>query len=84
MPPDEAGIGADRLHEAILGPLDGVLHLRRGGRTFVGGLGLEGDGPHLRKQHHAEAVDQLFRRRLRVRAGVGDTVINAAGKGIFI
>ena len=84
MPPDEAGIGADRLHKAVLGPLDGVLHLRRGRRTLVGGLCLKGDGPHLWEQHHAEAVDQLFRRRLRVRAGVGNTVINAAGKGIFI
>ena len=45
MAADEAGIGPNRLHEGILGTLDGILHLRGGDAPLFPGFDLKGNGP---------------------------------------
>ena len=81
MAADEAGIGPNRLHEGILGTLDGILHLRGGDAPLLPGFNLKGNGPGPGEENDAEAVDQLQCHSVQVPAGVRHAVINAPPEG---
>ena len=84
MAANQAGIGADGLHEGILGAFDGILHLRGGNTPLFPGLDLEGNGSGSREQDHAEAVDQLPRHRIQILARVRHAVIDVAQQRLVI
>ena len=84
MAADEAGIGPNRLHEGILGSLDGILHFRGGDAPLLPGFDLKGNGPRPGKQNHAEAVYQLLCHGVQILAGVGHGVVHRPPKGPVI
>ena len=61
MAAQQAGIDSNGLHEGILWAFDGILHLRSIRASLDACLDLKGNGSHVRKQHHTEAVDQLYK-----------------------
>ena len=64
MPPHQARVRAHRLRERILRALDRALRLRRGRPALLARFRLEAERLRLaRKQHDAEAVHELLRRR---------------------
>ena len=81
---DQAGIGADGFHQAVLGPFDSIFHLRRRRAPLLSGFNLKSDCPGARKQHHAKTIDQLQGHVIQILAGLRHTVVYTAPKGIFI
>ena len=84
MAADEAGIGPNRLHEGILGTLDGILHLRGGDAPLFPGFDLKGNGPGPGEENDTETVDQLPGHGVQVLAGVRHAVIDVSQQCLFI
>ena len=84
MAAEQAGVGADGFHEAVLGTLDSVFHLRLARPPLVTGFDLEGNGTGPGKEHHAEAVDQLQGHIIQILACIRHAVVHPTPEGIVI
>ena len=80
VPPQKAGIGANRLGKGVLRPFYRVFHLRRGGGALFAGFVLKGNGP-IAEKHHGEAVDQLHGNGVQILTGLGDGIVDRAVEG---
>ena len=81
MAAQQGRIDAQGLSEGVLGALDGVFRLRRGGAALHPALDLKGQRPDAGKQHDAEAMNQPVGALVRIRAGQGNRVVYICVEG---